>query len=116
MNINRIMSLLVALMLGACASTAPVNGDWDVTLSAAEGQTGFTMNVIVDGENATATAGEHTFEGTYRDGSLRLKGDYYVPEAGYSALLDMEMQLEGDQLRGSATWDQFSARATGSRQ
>jgi hypothetical protein len=116
MNIKRIATLLAAMLLGACASTPPVNGDWDVTLSAAEGQTAFTMNVLVDGETATATAGEHTFNGTFRDGSLKLKGDYYVPEAGYSALLDMEMQLEDDQLRGSATWDQFSARATGSRQ
>jgi hypothetical protein len=116
MNIRKTTLFVAALALAACASAPAVNGDWDVTLAAAEGQTAFTMNVVVDGETATATAGDHTFEGTYRDGSLKLTGDYYVPEAGYSAELDMEMELQDDQLKGSATWDQFSARATGSRQ
>ena len=116
LNIHKTTILLAALALAACASTPAVNGDWDVVLSAAEGQTGFTMNVVVDGETAVATAGEHTFNGTYRDGNLKLTGDYYVEEAGFSAELDMEMQYEENQLRVSATWDQFSARATGSRQ
>lgn len=116
MNINKTTMLLAALALAACASAPAVNGPWDVTLSAPEGQTEFTMNVVVDGDTAMATAGEHTFSGTFRDGNLKLTGDYYVPEAGYSAELDMEMELEEDELRGSATWDQFSARATGSRQ
>jgi hypothetical protein len=107
---------LTALVIAACASAPAVNGDWDVTLTAPEGQTGFTMSVVVDGENATATAGDHTFNGTFRDGKLTLKGDYYVPEAGYSAELDMDMRLEEDRLRGSATWDQFSADVAGSRQ
>lgn len=116
MNINKPTMLLAALALAACASTPAVNGDWDVVLSATEGQTEFSMNVVVDGETAVATAGEHTFNGTFRNGNLRLAGDYYVEEAGFSAELDMEMRYEDNQLRGSATWDQFSARATGSRQ
>ena len=116
MNITRTTLFLAALALAACASAPAVNGDWDVTLAAAEGQTAFTMNVVVEGETATATTGDHTLTGTFRDGNLKLSGDYYVPEAGYAAELDMEMELEDDQLKGSATWDQFSARASGSRQ
>ena len=107
--------ILAVLALGACASAPPVNGDWDVVLTAPEGSTGFTMAVVVDGESATATAGSHTFQGTWRDGALKLKGDYYVAEAGYSAELDMDIQYEGDELKGSATWDQFSADVAGSR-
>lgn len=106
---------LAAMLLGACASAPAVNGDWDVTLVAPEGQTGFTMSVVVDGDNATATTGPHTFSGTFRDGELRLQGEYYVPEAGYSAVLDMNAQLVEDRLVGSASWDQYSADVTGTR-
>lgn len=116
MTKSRFFPALLALVLGACASAPPVNGDWDVVLTAPEGQTGFEMSVVVDGETATATAGDHSFTGTFRDGKLMLKGDYYVPEAGYSAELDMDMRLVDDRLRGSATWDQFSADVAGSRQ
>lgn len=116
MNISPKIIFLATLALAACASAPAVNGDWDVVLTAPEGQTGFAMSVVVDGETAIATAGDHTFNGTYRDGKLTLKGDYYVPEAGYSAELDMDMRLEDDRLRGSATWDQFSADVAGSRQ
>lgn len=107
---------LIALTLGACATAPPpVNGNWDVQLTAPEGQTGFTMSVVVDGENATATTGQYTFDGTFRDGKLKLKGDYYVAEAGYSAPLDMDIQLEDDKLTGSATWDQYSADVDANR-
>ncbi|MDH4073580.1 MAG: hypothetical protein OEV41_10810 [Gammaproteobacteria bacterium] len=112
---TRIASLLIVMSLGACASAPPVNGDWNVTLVAPEGQTAFAMSVVVVGENATATAGPHTFNGTFRDGSLKLKGDYYVAEAGYSAILDMDVRMEEERLSGSATWDQYSADVRGTR-
>ena len=114
---SKILTLaMTATLLVACAAAPPpVVGDWDVTLTAPEGQTGFTMSVAVDGETATATAGSHSFEGTYRDGKLNLMGDFYVPEAGYSATLDMDIQYSEEALNGSATWDQFSADVDGSR-
>ena len=115
MKVKIFVACFAALLLGACATAPAVNGDWDVTLTAPEGQTGFTMSVVVDGENATATAGQHTFDGTFRDGKLKLKGDYYVAEAGYSAPLDMDIELADDKLKGSATWDQYSADVDGSR-
>ena len=109
------VSLVFVILLGGCASSPPVNGDWDVSLVAPEGQTGFTMTVAVDGESAIATTGDSTFEGTYRDGRLELTGDFYVPEAGYSAPLNMDVRFAEDRLDGTATWDAYSADATGTR-
>jgi hypothetical protein len=77
---------LVALTLGACAAAPPpVNGTWDVAVTAPEGATYFTMDVTVEGEEAKGMIGDEAFSGTFIDGTLTMTGPYYVPEAGYSA-------------------------------
>ena len=106
---------LATILLVACASAPPVNGEWDITLTAAEGSTGFPISIMADGMDATATGGNSEFTGTWDGGELNLKGDYFVPEAGYSAELDMTVEVVDGELRGSATWDQFEADVRGTR-
>ena len=108
------IALAVALLVG-CASAPPVNGEWDLMLMAAEGSTGFPINIEASGDQANASGGGSDFTGTWVDGELNLKGDYFVPEAGYSAELDMTVRIVDDQLKGTATWDQFEADVTGDR-
>ena len=110
-----LMLAMAATLMVACASTPAVNGAWEVAVTAPEGATYFTMSVAVDGEEASGMVGEEPFSGTYTDGELKLSGDYYVPEAGYSAELNMDIRLEDDQLTGTATWDQFSADVSATR-
>lgn len=107
--------LLAALVLTACATAPPVNGEWDLMLTAPEGSTGFPISIEANGTDATASGGGSEFSGTWMDGELRLTGEFFVPEAGYAAELDMTMRVEDDQLRGSATWDQFQADLLGTR-
>lgn len=112
----QLASLLAATFLVACASAPPpVNGDWDLRLTAAEGSTGFPINIVASGEEASATGGKTEFTGTWIDGELRLSGDFFVPEAGYTATLDMTIRVDDDKLTGSATWDQFQADVSGER-
>ena len=113
---NLLTSLLAALLLAACASAPPpVNGDWDLMLTAAEGATGFPITIEANGTEAAASGGDAEFTGTWMDGELKLVGEFFVPEAGYAAPLDMTMRVEGDELVGTATWDQFEADVLGQR-
>lgn len=114
-QIKRATIALAAALLIGCASAPPVNGDWDLMLMAAEGSTGFPITIEANGDQASASGGGSEFTGTWMDGELNLKGDFFVPEAGYSAELDMKVRMVGDQLKGSATWDQFEADVTGDR-
>ena len=108
---------LIALLVGfsALGAAASVDGDWNLSLTAPEGATYFRMAIAVDGENASGKVGEADFSGSYKDGNLKLTGDYYVPEAGYNAVLDLDMRLEGDELTGTATWDMYTADVLGKR-
>lgn len=115
MQITRAAIVIAATLIVGCASTPPVNGDWDIMLTAAEGSTGFPISILAHGSEASATGGDAEFSGTWEGGELRLTGEFFVPEAGYAAPLDMTMQLEDGQLKGTATWDQFEADVLGTR-
>lgn len=114
-QIKRAFIALAATLFIACASAPPVNGNWDLMLMAAEGSTGFPITIEAIGDQASASGGGSDFTGTWEDGELKLAGDFFVPEAGYSAELNMTVRVEGDRLRGIATWDQFEADVTGDR-
>jgi len=106
---------LVTGLLCSLALAATVDGDWSMSLTAPEGATYFNMTIEVDGENATGYVGEALFSGTYKEGMLNLTGDYYVSEAGYISVLNMEMALDGEQLKGLASWDVYTADVLGKR-
>lgn len=114
-----VRNLLIAFFLGLSASmayaVADIDGEWNVSLTAPEGATYFKMTVASDGEMVTGRIGETVLSGTYIDGRLKLKGDYYVVEAGYTSKLDMDIRLQGDRLQGKATWDMYTADVSGKR-
>lgn len=116
---NIIRTALLALMLSGLASlavsAAAVDGDWNLSLTAPEGATYFTITIETEGEQARGKAGEAMFSGTYSNGKLQLTGDYFVMEAGYASTLDMDIELEGEQLKGTATWDTYTADVLGTR-
>ena len=90
------MTIFAALfaLLAIVSAASTVDGDWNLSLTAPEGATYFKMTIAVDGESASGTVGETAFGGSYRDGNLKLTGDYYVPEAGYVAILDLDIFLK----------------------
>jgi hypothetical protein len=115
---NRKTTLFASALLILAATigiAAPVDGEWDLSLTAPEGATYFKMTIAIDGEAASGMVGEVAFNGSYKDGNLKLTGDYYVPEAGYNAVLDLDMRLDGEVLTGTATWDMYTADVLGKR-
>ena len=114
-RITTLFATAVFILVATTGFAAPVDGDWKLSLTAAEGATYFTMTIAVDGESASGMVGEAEFSGSYKDGNLKLTGDYYVPEAGYNAVLDLDMRLDGEVLTGTATWDMYTADVLGKR-
>ena len=53
--------------------------------------------------------------GSFDDGELKLAGEFYVMEAGYTSKLDMTVSMQGEQLKGTATWDIYIADVLGNR-
>lgn len=97
------------------AFAADVDGEWNMMLTSAEGGATIPMTISVDGEIATATAGNEEFTGTYINGEIKLKGSLYVADAGMASMLDMTAKFAGDELKGTANWDMYVADVHGTR-
>lgn len=107
---------LAVLALPAAAPAQELAGTWRFEVTAPEGSHALTLTLEVDGRTVTGlTEDEEAFTGTFEDGELRLSGPRYVDEAGYSATLEMTGTLDGDRIRGDATWDGYVARLAGRR-
>jgi len=110
------ISLLTLLGLFASGvNSATVDGDWNISLTAAEGSTHFKMTVEIDDADAKGHVGDAVFSGSFDDGKLRLAGEFYVMEAGYTSKLDMTVSMQGEQLKGTASWDIYTADVLGTR-
>jgi len=92
------------------AAQAQLNGNWDFSLDYEGGTYILSLPMVLDvkGEKVTGTHGTETFEGTLRDEKLEISGNYYIAEAGYASMLAISAVLEGDQIKGTATWSGYS--------
>ena len=111
-----LLSALVLLALPVAGHAQELAGTWRLEVTAPEGSHSLTITLEVDGETVTGTTeDDEPFTGTFRDGRLTLSGPRYVDEAGYSAKLEMTGTLDGDRIRGDATWDGYVASLVGRR-
>ncbi|HRW28460.1 MAG: hypothetical protein KDF58_10915 [Alphaproteobacteria bacterium] len=111
-----IISILLGVgLMASTAFAADVDGNWSISMTAAEGATMVSMSVAVSGEVATAMIGSDTLAGTYKNGELKLTGPMYVPEAGMSSTLNMIARYNSDQLIGTAVWDVYDIDVLGTR-
>ena len=98
----------LALLLFAPADLAGgVDGAWEFVFDTEGGERTGEMVMKADGENVTAKMGESVLKGTLKDGELKLKGDYYADEAGYKAEFNLTGNVEGDTIKGKASWDLY---------
>ncbi|MCC3860669.1 hypothetical protein [Pseudemcibacter aquimaris] len=114
--ITRIMTAVFATLLMVTSSfAADAEGEWSITLSAAEGSTSIVMDIKVDGENATGTSDGDELKGTLKDGVLVLSGDLYIADAGMSDTADLKATIDGNSLEGNMSWGGYSLDMYGSK-
>jgi hypothetical protein len=106
---------LALLVLAQTAIAADLNGKWNFVFETPGGEHRLSMTFTQNGESLTATLEETQLKGTCRDGQFQLAGEYYHEPAGYKAELKLTGKLEGDQLKGDATWDAYQATFTATR-
>lgn len=106
-HIRLLLCGLALLLLAQAAMAADLNGKWDFMFNTPVGERQFEITITDKDGNLTATMGETEFKGAFRDGKLELAGEHYADEAGYKAEFKIAGQIEGDQLKGDATWDTY---------
>lgn len=103
---------------GTAAASAPnPSGTWDLVLITEVGDKPARITLQADGETVKGTAGEMSLAGTFREGALNLKiPDFYSPDAGFKADLNLQGKVEGDTLvQGRWTFAEYSGSLRGSR-
>lgn len=113
---TRILSLLLLLSAALCA--ADPAGKWEMVWATPGGERRGSMTVtIVDGENVKAelNGGREPIPGKFRDGELTLSGKLYSAEAGSDGLFKLQGKLNGDELKGTASWDEHQMTFTATR-
>ena len=106
---------VLALLLAQAAVAADLNGSWYFVFDTQGGIYESMWTLTVSGDKVTAKQGETVLTGTLRDGKLELSGEFYAAEAGYAAEMKISGKLEGDQLKGDASWDIYEMTFTATR-
>ncbi len=113
--IRSALSTLALLVIVQASGAADISGAWALTLDTPGGLRESTMELTVNGKDVTAKMGETTLKGTFVDGKLELAGKMYAAEVGYEADFTLKGTLEGEELKGDATFDIYEMTFTGKK-
>ncbi len=100
---------LVLLLVAPTGNAADLNGKWNFSLAFEWGDYDVTISLEVEGENATGHRIMETFKGTFKDGKLDISGEHFLALENYEATLEFSGELDGDQIKGDASWDDYPA-------
>ena len=106
---------LAILFLAQALVAADLNGKWNFVFYSDNGEHPREFVLKTSGSEVTGQRGEETYKGTFKDGVLEISGEHYAAEAGYKATLKMSGKLEGDQIKGTASWDMYDLTFTATK-
>jgi len=106
---------LALFLLVGSAIAADINGTWNFAFIYQGSEHPRTMTLTVNGDQVTVKSGEDIMKGTFRNGKLEIAGERFDEEAGYKATFKLSGTLEGDQIKGTATWDTYDLTFTATR-
>jgi len=109
--------MMAIALLASILCAADLSGKWDFVWQTPGGERRNPMVFTVDGENVTADIPGNTTKitGTLRENKLTLSGTLYSPEAGQEGKFKLEATLEGEQLKGSASWEEHHMTFTATK-
>ncbi len=110
--------MFFALVVGVSVfplSAADISGKWDMVWDTEGGIRRTVWEVRQEGEKVTVETGGSKLSGTIKDSQFAVEGSFYSAEAGYDAPLKVSGTLEGDELKGKGSWDQYAMTFTASR-
>jgi hypothetical protein len=104
MKLRILVAVTLIALLGAVhsLSAADAAGKWQFVLQTDGGPREAAVELKIADGKVTGTWDTTEVQGTYADGKLNLSFPFSSPEAGMTATLSVEGQLEGEVLSG--TW------------
>ncbi|MCW5964297.1 MAG: hypothetical protein KIT83_09675 [Bryobacterales bacterium] len=108
--------VFVLLAFGIAAPAAEVDGAWTLVLITEIGDRPMPITLKQQGEDVSGSLGEFQLNGTFREGTLRLKAaDFYAPEAGFKADLVLQGTVEGSKISGDWSYGEYSGALRGEK-
>ena len=104
-----IRNLLCFFLVVLGLSAADVTGKWDITWQTPGGERKGVMTVTAEGDavKAEVEGAKQPIPGTFKDGELKLDGKLFSAEAGYEGAFKLTGKLEGEAMKGSASWETY---------
>jgi hypothetical protein len=112
------MKLLVLLLMVAGALPgADLSGKWNFIWQTPGGERRSTLTLTQESGKVKAQfpEGKTPVEGAFSDNKLNLAGNLYSSEAGADGAFRLAGTLEGDQLKGTASWNEHEMTFTARR-
>lgn len=113
--LHSLFFMLFAVLSATALGAADISGEWDLVWNTEGGVRRTVWNISQSGEKVTVKTGGAVLEGVFKDNRITVAGEFYAAEAGYSAPLKIEGSLEGDELKGKGSWDQYAMTFTAAR-
>lgn len=96
-------------------AAADMSGKWDMVWDTEGGVRRTVWEVRQEGEKVTVDTDGSKLIGTLKGNQFAVEGSFYSAEAGYNAPLKVSGTLDGDELKGKGSWDQYSMSFTASQ-
>lgn len=107
--------MTATILLIAALLCVELPGKWAMKYETPGGTRDGYIDFTVEGEKVTAKIPEGTLKGTFKNGELDVSGETFSAEAGYKAVMKLKGKLEGDELKGNASWDTYQMTFTGKK-
>jgi hypothetical protein len=104
--------MFAILMMLATLLAVDLPGKWNITYQTEGGSRERTLEITQEGDEVTAKTPEGTLKGTFKEGVFEVAGEIFSAEAGFKAVLKLSGKLEGEELKGKASWDQYQMTFT----
>ena len=110
-----IAAFLLVGLAGQTLSAADLSGKWVFSFRTPDGNRDVILELKQDGDRLSATFDKFELERAATGEGFTLKGDHFVPAAGYPSQMAISGKPDGEGLAGEASWDEYVMTFTAKR-